>query len=118
LILITGLTGAQPAKPVLKPVGLSGLSDKIPDQNGHSATTTTTSTATAPVKKVTFLERGLFSGKPKVSSVFTPKFEHVKLALLDKLFPFSENLVSDFYLRRIHFLGKQWCRLIFFNRKI
>jgi hypothetical protein len=103
LILITGLTGAQPAKPVLKPVGLSGLSHKILDQNGHSTTTT----ATAPVKKVTFFERGSFSGKPKVSSVFTPSFKHLKLALLNKLFPFSENLVSDFYLRRIHFLGKQ-----------
>ncbi len=84
MLLITGLTGAQPAKPVLKPVGLTGLSDKIPDQNGHS-TTTTTSTVTAPVKKVTFLERGSSSGKPKVSSVFTPSFKHVKLALLNKV---------------------------------
>ncbi len=71
LILITGLTGAQPAKPVLKPVGLTGLSDKIPDQNGHSTTTATTT----PVKKVTFLWEGCMFWETEGVICFHAKFQ-------------------------------------------
>ena len=49
--VFAGLTGAQPAKPVLKPVGLAA--DKSQERNGGNYESTSAA-STTPVKKVKF----------------------------------------------------------------